>query len=225
MVASAGSPRDLPPRRYGLWSELAGPEKAAIGADMGRFGERGAEMMKTLLDPFENPLRKVTTSMKALADTVIELPGAIRHWGDALTESQRHLRDFNGVIAYAMLESERREIVRNIAIGGRTGASTANLTKALDDLKDEVQPYKDLITNGFNNVVALLAVIMTNTIKAGTTMADIAARLAGYGVVVDLIKKWLGGNPGQPVNTPGYDLMNFFRHLPKGPHTKPPGWP
>lgn len=100
---------------------------------------------------FGNLIKPLTTIPKALED-----------WGDSLLDARRNLMAFNGAIAGSILEAERRNIVRKMGEGRRVSGTTKAMSEALSDLKDEFQPIKDVIVNGFN--ILATAVLSTSSV-------------------------------------------------------------
>lgn len=78
---------------------------------------------------------------------VAKLPQQIMDWSDALLKSQFQIAAFNGTIQKAMMETERREFLRNIESGKATGGGTLGLSQSYQDLQDELRPIKDSVTN------------------------------------------------------------------------------
>ena len=101
-----------------------------------------------------------------------EMPTAIMEWGDALAASQKELMAFNAEIAFATVESERREILRKIEKGEATGESTRDMVLALETLKDELAPLKNITTNAMNKLV-------TAWLRGVTIMYNIFTRMTG----------------------------------------------
>lgn len=93
---------------------------------------------------------------KDIVDSVIQLPRAITQWADALVGSQLKLARFNGELAAVAYEKEYRDITRDIESAGRTSGSTKELSDAVNDLKDEMQPRIDDITMIMNSVLVQL---------------------------------------------------------------------
>lgn len=89
-------------------------------------------------------------AMGALIKPVTTLPKQLEDWGQSLLDSRRNLMAFNGAIAGTIMEAERRDIVRKMEEGRRVSDSTKLMSEELSDLKDEFQPLKDVIVNGFN---------------------------------------------------------------------------
>lgn len=223
MMGGGNDPTQKLGKRYSLSDEIVGPAKKQIFDDMKHFGSRGAEMMKIVLDPLETPIKKITTGFKGLADTITELPGALRSWGDSLVESQRHLRDYNGSIAYAFSESERREMLRNVESGARTGGSTASLSEALSDLKDEIQWHKDIMTNGFNGVVTVLTQLLVAALKTADAAERVAEQVPIIGPILQTWRRLL--DQQKPVNTPAQDLLDYMNNMPPTRINQPPRRP
>lgn len=165
------------------FGQLLSSGKTAITG--GSFGEKIGDLLKF------GPLGLVVGNLTRRFKAVASIPQQFIEWGDALKEGKRHLMAFNGQIAVAMVESERRGIIRQVGEGRRVGASTAFLTEGLDDLKDAVQPLKDLFSNGLNlliGIAARIATVATNVAKLHPVVAPVLA-----------IQRWIVGQPeGEP---------------------------
>jgi len=146
---------------------------------MSNIGKRGKNVAATLANPMASPMEKAGTVLMAVWDTAKELPAAIEAWGDNLKESQRHLMAFNGEIAGAFLESERRGMIRSMESGQNTSASTSYMTDALDELKDSFRPLQDIGTNLYNNIAGFTMNIVTQAAEAMNYLGSIAALLVG----------------------------------------------
>lgn len=109
---------------------------------------------------------------KKLGEKFVELATATEDWGRELMDSQKHLMAFNGNIARAFLETERRDILRNIESGKNTGATTSNLANAWNDLKDEMQPFKDVLTNSLNTIAIAVTMVVKTVVKYGKPLAE-----------------------------------------------------
>lgn len=142
--ATAG--RDMPPLHHNIAKDLLTPEGTNIGPQMMQTFKRNASAMADVLNPLVGPVAKLQAYFDLTVRNAIELPSAIMDWSDQLLQSKKHLVQFNGQIARSVLEGERRQIMRNIASGARIGSSDLALQRALDDLKDELQPLKDTVT-------------------------------------------------------------------------------
>lgn len=114
-----------------------------VGREEGAVMGSGASFLSEGAKIGSNPLAMLRGEGFA---HMARLPGLIRDWGDALVDSKRGLVQFNGTIAHAFAEAERRGIVRSMDSGERIGGATAGLSDALQDLYDEVQPIKDAVT-------------------------------------------------------------------------------
>lgn len=209
-------PKPMERIQHGLGTALAGPAKAAVGSDMGRMLSRPYEAIKTALNPFENPITKLTTAVKATVMTMIEMPGALKNWGDALKESQRHLMMFNGQMAGAFMQSEMRDMMRDIKSARGTSGSTSDLMSALSDFKDELRPFGDAVTNTLNRIVQIL-------LLSGTSVIKIAMKIDEFttGGLSSKLLAWLAKQEAEAVPTAAFDYMDWLRKLPDAV-TKPP---
>ena len=110
-----------------------------------------------------NPLLAAT----ALIGTFAAITAAGKNLAEGQVEAQRVLTRFNGSIASAYALLDRGEILRQRASGGRTADSTKSVVDAVNDMRDQLQPLKDVATNIFNTlgkwgatVVAKLAQVL-----------------------------------------------------------------
>lgn len=156
----------LAPRTMGRFAgEIAGqisrkPAEQKVITDFNAMFQRQLESVdikNLIMDPL-GPL-------KALAANVKEVVFNMEGWAEGLKESRRHLTQFNANIASTFLRSERAEIVRNIGSGARTSGSTEYMVSALDELKDTIQPIRDLISNALMLVLAKIATDLNTGIK------------------------------------------------------------
>lgn len=116
----------------------------------------------------------VPSIFKDIVDAAINLPNAIEQWGEALLNSRLKMARWNPTMAGVKVESERREILRNIASGSATSSTTQDLNSALQDLKDTMRPINDTLINGFNMLVTHLIRITDAGIKTAGYVGDAA---------------------------------------------------
>ncbi|HEV3342610.1 MAG TPA: hypothetical protein VG125_19715 [Pirellulales bacterium] len=62
-------------------------------------------------------------------------------------ESTRDLRRFNGTIANVFAQLDRQQIMLGVRTARETGGTTAGLGEALMDLREEMQPLKEIAIN------------------------------------------------------------------------------
>lgn len=74
---------------------------------------------------------------------IATLPQKIVEWGEALVDSRKHLSLWSGQLQGFDLEKQWRQWQRDIKSAESTGASTAGLGRALQDLQDEWRPIRD----------------------------------------------------------------------------------
>ncbi len=112
---------------------------------------------------------------------------------------------FNGVIAGAFTEAEYRQALRAIDSGERTAGSTAGLVDALEDFRDEIQPWKDAVTNSLNTLAEVGLRILT-------TALDLLEKVPGPSDVRDWINEMLGR--GEGTGTAAFTTMAALRDWP-----------
>jgi hypothetical protein len=120
-------------------------------------------------------LGKAVTS---LIKPITTLPKQIEDWGQSLVDSKRNLMAFNGAIAGSILEVERRDMMRKMDEGKRVSSTTGFMSEGVSGFKDEIQPLKDVVSNGFN-------------LLAGSIMrvASFAAKIAKWHPIIAAILK------------------------------------
>jgi hypothetical protein len=101
-----------------------------------------ANMGMSLLKGPLGPLQELTKAGVEIA----KLPGHIQNWSQALIDSQKIMARYNPVLARMVAEEERRGIIRGVRSGQTTGGATSDLSDAMQDLLDQVQPMKDTVT-------------------------------------------------------------------------------
>lgn len=134
----------------------------------------------------------MTGNIPDLAKAIAEMPAAIADWSEQLVESKRHLMQFNGDMAATFMEARRRDILRNIESGQRTASSTGDLMEALSDLRDVVQPIKDVISNGLTKT-------LTPIVQGMATVVDYFTK---WSPVFVLAEKWFGQEVDANKNMP-----------------------
>lgn len=96
---------------------------------------------------------------------------------EMLVEGQRSLVRFNGQIAVAYAQLERGDLLRQQASGGRTAGTTETLVGAVNDMKNELQPLKDLGTNILNVIGTGFAKLVAGIVAAAKWLPGIAGVL------------------------------------------------
>lgn len=148
-----------------------------------------------------------------------KLPGLLAEWGEGLVESKRHLMAFNGTLAMAFLEAERRGLIRNIESGQRTSGATAGLSDALQDLQDTMQPMKDTVTivlaRGVEELVRGINLIAVTSQK----IYDAIKLVPFIGKKIEEIEQQVK-QAGQG-NRPGTSLHAFLKDVNQRDLTKP----
>ncbi len=87
------------------------------------------------------------SGLAAVGAAAIAIPTVIKGWSESLVEGKRGLMAFNGAIAGVILRAEQRQIERKIESGTRTSGTTRFLSDGLESLKDEIQPFRDFVSN------------------------------------------------------------------------------
>lgn len=163
---------------------------------------------------------------KDVVDAAINLPNAIEQWAEALLSSRFELARWNSSIAGTKVEAERREILRDIASGNATSASTEALNNSLQDLKDTMRPINDTLINGFNRILTHLVKTTDTGLKIAGFASEIYLNLQRFNPImaplaaVLLEVKRILGLPGAAPGTVWQTFMDKTANPPKNP---PPG--
>ena len=149
-----------------------------------------------------------------LATEVSRLPGLLRDWGTELVDSRRHLAEYNGTLAIAFADANRRELMRSIESGARTGGATAGLSDALQDLADEIQPIKDAVTIVISSGVEVGLRVLTLILMQLQSSVGLLRAIAGPVSPVAAADKIIAalGNRGGDTAMP---LVDFIRDVGK----------
>lgn len=212
-AGGSGGDNFMGPQHYSLTRDTLGPEKVQAGHELGQIVKnRGAEIFNPLLHPINallHPISSVTQSFTGLFKAADEIPSAIMHWGESLTESQRHLQQWSGTLANAFQESQVRQNMRDFGSAGRTAGTTVGLRKALDDLKDDIQPLKDAFTNVTN-------VFATGAERLLHGMLTLATNFEVFGISLGGVTEKLNKvfEDKDPARTAVFDFMENVRKLP-----------
>jgi hypothetical protein len=125
---------------YGQVASAVGGTGAGIGATIGGLvGPEGAMIGYVV--------GKVTEDVGRLGAAIATMPIKIERWADSLMESTRDLRRFNGTIANVFAQLDRQQIMLGVRTARETGGTTAGLGEALMDLREEMQPLKEIAIN------------------------------------------------------------------------------
>lgn len=174
------------PVRDSLYS-IAKPQQVQVAEDLKQT--KNETLKASLGTMIGTPKHRVESWLK-LQSIVGTMPARIERWGEALHESQRNLMAFNGQIAKSFIERERRGMLRSFDSGKRTAGTTERLGESLEDLKDTLQPYRDLLTNMSNQLITLLTMMAKTGIEIGPKISPILAALQ----ILAKIGEWWYGN-------------------------------
>lgn len=198
-------------RLYPLRNVFMTPAQQRVSDDMSYMRDRQAN---AAMEAARSPISPETwyRATKATLDNLLDMPGALLNWGESLRDSQEHLRAFSGLMANTFAEAEVRQMMRNFDSAQRTGASTQNLSRALDDILDTIQPYRDLFTNISNTVVAI-------AIKMGALAAEVAKSVTWLDEIAGILNRWFDK---EDKSKPGaFEFMDNIRNLPDQFNRKP----
>lgn len=169
----------------------------------------GTDLASKALNPFAMMRGETMTHLA-------KLPGLLAEWGEGLVESKKHLMQFNGTLAQAFLEAERRGLIRNIESGQRTSGATAGLSDALQDLQDTVQPIKDTVTIVMSRGLEVLVRSVTEGVTILKTVYEIAKQMDARIAVAEAAIQMRGWGPIQAM-----PLDAFLKDVNKIDLTKP----
>ncbi len=187
--------------------------RMAKTADPTGVGRGTFKMAKMAFDA--TPTGMMTSGAVKFGSAIKDVVQVTEAWGRELLQGQRHLSAFNGTIAKAFAEGDRREMIRNIESGQATGNSTALLSAAFQDLMDEVQPIKDGVTSIFN--------VTATVVTAGVTgMVRNLKAISNFCVWLQENMPWAKDEPAPEIKdnfTPFIELMHTIenRHQPRAP--------
>ena len=116
----------------------------------------------------------------------------------------------NGLsVTFPMVTVRPRARVNSLV---NTARSMTGLQDSVDDLKDTLQPYRDLMTNVGNRIAEGLT-RLTNVVAEGM------GKITGAEGLVDRLNRWLGGEGGGP-GGPDNPFHDFIRRNVEDPMHK-----
>lgn len=127
-----------------------------------------------------NPISAAMHPLRTASELTVQLsklPGLIQNWGEALVESQRNISRFSGVLSQSFAQADRRSLVRGIESGNRTGGATADLSSAMQDLADQIQPIKDTVTIGMARGLTVGVQLLGEGVKCLQAIWEVVKRM------------------------------------------------
>lgn len=128
----------------------------------------GASLGMAVGGPVGAAVGGVAGGMAQASVEIAKLPSRIVEWSQSLTDSQREISRFSGVMSGAYAQSDVRKLRRDITSAHETGGPTAELVGSLDNLYDTIAPLKDNLTN-------VIAVDLAAAVKVLNAMAPLMA--------------------------------------------------
>lgn len=165
-------------------NQLVKPNQASVMQDARNLRKESVGVAKGMV--MGGPIANVKSWQK-LSEIMLTLPMRMERWSETLLQSQQHLMKYNATIASTFIERERRGIVRDIQSAGTTAGTTQRLGESLDDLKDELQPWRDSFTNVGQLVVTELVKISTGLVRVGPKLSPALDALARINQYLELI--------------------------------------
>lgn len=103
-----------------------------------------------------------------------KIPGLLAEWSEGLVESKRSISLYNATLAQAFAEADHRGLLRQMESGQRTGSSISGLSDAFQDLLDEVQPIRDVVTTVMARGLETLIRILTQVVNLVGAIAKVS---------------------------------------------------
>lgn len=172
---------------------LGGAASAAIGVGNAATSAVAGPAEQRVFGEFGDTVQRLARlDLRALA----EMPGNLRRWSDALLESRRHLAQFNASLAGTFARAEVRDIQRSIASGQRTAGTTDRLSESFNDLKDEIQPYGDAVTNSLNLLVGVANRGLAEFLRIAPMVSPMARTLKAIADAINKLSPRPSGKSG-----------------------------
>lgn len=152
--------------------DSGGDESSDRAIDAGAQMAGGA--IKTVVGVFTGNLALAANGLYDFAKGVANGVQALEDMASNLLASRQHLMAFNGTMAAAHLEMERRSILRNVRSGAQVADADKSLSEAYSDFQDEMQPLRDTM----HNIQATLTTGLLRMATAGlSTLNDMREAL------------------------------------------------
>lgn len=166
------------------------------------------------------PLAALFSPGGQLAMAAVALPAALWKAAEAgerfamnALEASRGLEKWSGGIAKAMANLRRQDMLLERSMGKATTGSTVALAKAIEGMRNELQPIRE----NFRTLLNLTATIVAQAVRGGALAAKIDPGLNTAMRALNLLERWLSRNqdksplffdqiremtPGAPKNQP-----------------------
>lgn len=141
-------------------------EQAAADKEKSAQAEMDAALATTAA------LTSLALASSTFGASLVTLPFALKKFAAAVLDSREYLSHFNGRIAQAFARLKIQDAQLNMRTGAATAGSTETLTAAVMEMKEAVQPIREMLINLAN----LLATGMAKTV---TLFANLQKLLDG----------------------------------------------
>lgn len=176
-------------------------------AELERGAQANQEFMKGVLN-LSAGLAGVPSALAAFVKG-IEMSATLQF------ESARNLSKFNGQIAGAFRRLDYGDMVRAHGRANATGGTTAALGDALNKLRDDIEPFRQIMTTGVNSVI-------TVGVKIASGLVTLAKSMPGYWLIERLAKAQEEANRKALQDGPQADFRKFARDVANGNYNRRP---
>lgn len=166
---SSGESRHKP---LSAWMEMVGGSNVGnVPTGMQREWTRRVENAKDFAFSW-NPMRKIDAATDMVRQSA-EMPWIVKAWGEELSRSQEHLKNFNATIGTAYAVSDRRRLQREIVQGREVSGSVSYREEKSQDLQDSLRKYDSLVTNVTNRIQGFAASVTDSVLRFTEEMTQI----------------------------------------------------
>lgn len=184
----------------------------AAGDAAAAGGEEGGSVLGGLAEAAaSNPYTAAGIAVAALVAGLVVAGPILKSWSKSLLDSQENLKQFSGAMASVYNRKEIFETLQNMRVGEATAGSAGNLEDAYENLSIALEPATILLTNIWNNGVAILVNLMAAIIETVQSymqwMVDLLTELIkilsfGNKTISDWLEKTYNANKKSPKTSP-----------------------
>lgn len=152
-----------------LMSGKLSPQQAIQNAQQSQGQDQEEE--EAARSKVKSSLTGLATAAVAGTSALVLVPLAGKKLAESLVGANERLARFNGTIANAYAKLGREDLIRSRQSAAATAGTTAELTEAVSQMRDELRPVSDVVTNVLNEIGAGFAIMVKNSVAIAKGLA------------------------------------------------------
>lgn len=162
---------------------------------------------------------KATAALGSIPAVAYSVGTGLERFGSLLLHRQQDLRQFGTGIATAFAQLERQQVVLQARRASATSGTTQSLAQSIMELRENIAPFREAITNIWNSIGTLFT-RLANLLITILEHSGILTILEGIAWMLEWV---VGDQRSRNAAAAGLqgDLRNFFSQLQRGNFGRP----